>query len=124
HSIDDDHSIGDDHSIDGDRSIDGDHSIDDDRSIDDDHSIFTPLSVDATSSSAFELNEWFNCLFDPTDGASETSAELKPDTACAPSALLPAALPPVMPRIDADHVDAAPAPIGRQPSSTSSSFSS
>ncbi|CAN5373347.1 hypothetical protein BH10CYA1_BH10CYA1_20330 [soil metagenome] len=80
-----------------------------DSSFEDDHSIFTPLSVDATSSSAFELNEWFNCLFDPTDGDSEFPIEFKPELSRPPSALLPAALPPFMPSIDTDVLETAPA---------------
>lgn len=85
---------------------------------DDDHSIFTPLSVDTTSSSAFELNEWFNCLFDPIDGDSEFSVDFKPESSRTPSALLPAALPPVEPSIDADIFEAAPVVEVSKPFST------
>lgn len=51
------------------------------------------------SKSEVELNEWFNCTFDPTDGDRDIS--FSPEAPrCA--TLLPAALPPVEPLVDAD----------------------
>jgi hypothetical protein len=93
---------GDDLLVGGDLDADGDTDI----AYEVDHSIFTPLSVESTPSSAFELNEWFNCLFDPIDGDSELSFTLDSEAPRAAATLLPAALPPVEPTYDAEHLEA------------------
>ncbi len=70
----------------------------------DDRSIFTPLAPVSRSSSAFELNDWFNCLFDPVD-EDDYEPEQETRTSRVPAALLPAALPPIEPSFDAEHLE-------------------
>lgn len=72
-------------------------------------SLFTPLSVESTSSSAFELNEWFNCLFDPVDEEPQFATSARTDAA-REYALLPAALPPIEPLFDTEILESTPLP--------------
>ncbi|HEY9733381.1 MAG TPA: hypothetical protein V6C89_15790 [Drouetiella sp.] len=68
-------------------------------------SLFTPLSIEpaSSSSSSFELNDWFNCLFDPAD--SDLSLAFDEETPRVSTALLPAALPPVEPTFDTENLE-------------------
>lgn len=63
-------------------------------------SILAPLN--GHSNCAIELNEWFNCLFDTTDGDSEFSIDFLSESPRSQATLLPAALPPAEPLIDTD----------------------
>lgn len=73
-------------------------------------SLFTPLSVETMSSSAFELNEWFNCLFDPVEQEPEAETALKREEDRNEYALLPAALPPIEPLFDAEILESTAPP--------------
>ncbi len=59
------------------------------------------------SSSALDLDNWFNCLFDPTDGDLDYLIDFQPEL-MRTLPLLPAALPPALPNIDGDTYETNP----------------